>query len=63
MRAAGAVNRGWGAQGWVYLCSACVEAVKAKRLYVAAPSGGYGGSYPAVDRPDDELPPGEDLFE
>jgi hypothetical protein len=62
-RAAGLVNRGWGADGWVLLCAACVEAVKTRRLVVVAPNGGYGGTYPGVDRPDDEVPPGEDLFE
>ena len=62
-RAAGLVNRGWGLNGDVLLCEACVAAVKARRLVVVAPSGAYGGSYPGVDRPDDEVPPGEDLFE
>jgi hypothetical protein len=47
----------------VFLCEACVEAVKERRLYVAAPSGGYGGTYPGVDRPSGEIPPDEDLFE
>ena len=62
-RAQGAVNRGWGPDGWVFLCEACVEALKARRLAVVAPSGAYGGSYPGVDRPDGEVPPGDDLFE
>jgi hypothetical protein len=47
----------------VLLCEECVAAVKARRLVVVAPTGAYGGTYPSVRRPDDEVPPGEDLFE